>query len=1004
MTQDRRLPGGGRIDRGRILEFTFNGDTLSGHPGDTLASALLANDRHLVGRSFKYHRPRGIFAAGAEEPNAILQVGAGANALPNQRATQTELYNGLEASSVNCWPSLELDVGSSLGLVARALPAGFYYKTFMWPRGFWERYEHFIRRSAGLGVAPDQPDPDWYDRVHAHCDVLVVGAGPAGLMAALAAGRAGARVILADEQAEFGGSLLSSTAAVGDQSAPQWVETVVAELEGMEDVNLLPRSTVFGYFDHNFLAVAQRVQDHESPAAGTAGPRQRLWRVRAKRVVIAAGAIERPLVFCNNDRPGVMLASAASTYVRRYAVAPGTRAVVFTNNDSAYATALDLHDSGVEVAAVVDVRPQPDGALPNRVRDAGLPILAGRAVVDTQGTRRVEGARVARLNGSGDGLAEPTLEGLACDVLAVSGGWSPAVHLHSQSGGRAVYDEAKACFVPGSPVQAEQSAGAGNGTFALDACLAEGAEAGRRACQAAGVRQAKAIDVPAAESPEQEPLAPMWLVPHVKPSGRGPKQFVDLQNDTTAADIQLAVREGYRSVEHVKRYTALGFGTDQGKLGNINGMAILARTLGADIPSVGTTTFRPAYTPVAIGALAGPDVGELFDPVRGTAMHEWHVEHGAEFENVGLWKRPWFYPRSGESMRAAVDRECLAARNGAAIMDASTLGKIDVRGPDAGEFLDRIYTNGWKKLGVGRCRYGLMLGEDGMVMDDGVTTRLAPDRYYMTTTTGGAAHVLSWMERWLQTEWPKLKVYLTSLTDQWATAAVVGPKSREIVASVTEGVDFSSDAFPFMSMREGRVAGVPARIFRISFSGELSYEINVPADFGRHVWEAFMEAGKSHDITPYGTETMHVLRAEKGFIIVGQDTDGSVTPVDLGYGRMLAKHKDFLGKRSLARSDCVREDRKQLVGLKTVKPDLVLPEGAQLVDDPNVPKPVPMIGHVTSSYYSACLQRSIALALIKRGRQRMGEVVHAPLLDGRIARAEICSPVFYDPEGSRQNA
>ncbi len=1001
MTQPKRLRQGGRIDRSRPVEFSFDGRSYQGCEGDTLASALLANDVHLVGRSFKYHRPRGIVGAGAEEPNAILQVGRGAYTLPNQRATQVELYPGLEARSVNCWPSLNFDLYAGFQLVSRALPAGFYYKTFMWPKSLWHSYEERIRSAAGLGESPRQEDPDFYDRIHAHCDVLVVGAGPAGLAAALAAARSGARVILCDEQAELGGSLLATREHIAGASALDWLGTVVQELRTTADLRLLPRSTAFGYYDHNYVAVAQRLGDHLPPGTYP-GPRQRLWRVRARQVVLATGAIERPLVFANNDLPGVMLASAVSTYINRYAVAPGERAILFTNNDGAYRSALDMQAAGIPVTAIVDPRPEPNGALVQKVRSAGIDVLSRHVVVDVQGGRRVEGARVMALDSSGKTVTGE-LRGMGCDLLAVSGGWSPAVHLHAQSGGRPRFDPAGACFVPGPSVQAERSAGACNGVFALGACLAEGFAAGAAAAREAGVAGAEAPHAPAVEEVVEEPLQPLWLVPSPKPPQRMAKQFVDLQNDTSAADILLAAREGYRSIEHVKRYTALGFGTDQGKLGNINGMAILADALGQDIPSTGTTTFRPAYTPVTFGTLAGHDLGELFDPVRTTALHAWHVAHGAEFENVGQWKRPWYFPKAGETMHDAVNRECLAVRRAVGIMDATTLGKIDVRGPDAAEFLNRVYTNAWLKLQVGRCRYGLMLGEDGMVMDDGVTTRLGPDRFHMTTTTGGAAHVMAWLERWLQTEWPDLKVYLTSVTDHWATMAVAGPQSRAVVSSLCPDIDFGREAFPFMSYREGTVAAVPARVFRISFSGELAYEVNVRADYAVHVWEALMAAGEPHGITPYGTETMHVLRAEKGYVIVGQDTDGSVTPIDLGMDWIVAKNKDFIGKRSLSRSDTVRADRKQLVGLKTLEPTLVLPEGAQLVDDPEVPVPVPMIGHVSSSYNSASLGRSMALALVKGGRERHGEQIYAPLDDGRIVRAEICDPVFYDPEGARQN-
>jgi sarcosine oxidase subunit alpha len=995
MNQTNRLQQGGRIDRTKPLSFTFNGKRYQGCHGDTVASALLANGVVLTGRSWKYRRPRGIVGCGAEEPNALLQLERGARTVPNVRATEVELYDGLVASSVNSRPDAVL----TARLFPHLMPAGFYYKTFMWPQRMWMKYEHFIRNASGLGESPDESDPDRYDRMHAHCDVLVVGAGPAGLAAALAAGRTGARVIVADEQSEFGGSLLGSRDTIGGASAAAWIANTVAELAGMDEVRMLQRATAFGYHDQNFITVNQRLTDH-LPLDARLGARERMWQVRAKEVVLATGAIERPLVFSNNDRPGIMLASAVSAYVNRYAVVPGSRAAIFTNNDSAYHTALDLLAAGVTVAAIVDARDAVHGALPDKLRHAGIEIIAGSAIIDVDGRRRVRGARVMKLNGD-------TLRGRArrieCDLIAMSGGWNPTVHLHSQSGGRIRFDDVSACFVPDISVQAQQCAGACNGSFGLADCLAEGAAAGAEAARRAGFGDGETPAVPAADAVIGQPLRPLWCVPSLKPVSRAPKQFVDLQNDVTAADIVLAVREGYRSIEHVKRYTALGFGTDQGKLGNINGAAILARTLGNGIAETGTTTFRPNYTPVTFGAIAGRDVGDLFDPARQTAMHQWHLQHGAVFENVGQWQRPWYYPRPGETMHDAVNRECLAVRNSVGVMDASTLGKIDIRGPDAAAFLDRIYTNAWSTLGVGRCRYGMMLDENGMVMDDGVTTRLAENHFLMTTTTGGAARVMAWLERWLQTEWPHLNVYLTSVTEHWATIAVAGPDSRNVLQHVCGDIDFSRDAFPFMSFREGTVAGAPARVMRISFSGELAYEINVNANVGRHVWDAVMAAGAAHGITPYGTETMHVLRAEKGFIIVGQDTDGSVTPVDLGMEWIIAKNKDCIGKRSLARSDTARPDRKQLVGLLTVDPQQVLPEGGQVIADDVQQPPVPMLGHVTSSYHSARLGRSIALALITSGRSRIGETVYVATENGGNLRAAVANPVFFDPDGARQH-
>ena len=1002
MSQQFRTAEGGRVDREQEISFTFNGKSYTGLAGDTLCSALLANGIHMVGRSWKYHRPRGVMSAGAEEPNAIFQLEKGNRTIPNARGTQVELYRDLDASSVNCWPSLDFDLLSINSKFSRLMPAGFYYKTFMWPKAMWMHYEHFIRKASGLGEAPHENDPDRYEHAHQHCDVLVVGGGVAGLSAALAAGRAGARVLLADEQAEAGGMTLASRAQIDDVDACQWIEAAVAELEQMPEVTVLTRSTVFGYHDYNFLTINQRLTDHQ-PLAERSGGREKLWQVRARQVVLATGAAERPLTFANNDRPGIMLASAVSAYANRYAVKPGNRAVVFTNNDSAYQSALDLNAAGVEVVAVVDARPDSTSEIASTVRNAGIQVINGSLVVDTSGSKRLRSVRIMRLSADGSSVSG-NVKSLACDLLAVSGGWSPVVHLNAQSGARPEWDEDAAMFRPGTTSQAQFSAGGANGRLDLAGCLAEGCDAGNQAAKSCGFKAT--MKAPQSAAIDSEPMMPLWNPPSPYTRGRGPKAFIDMQNDVGAADIELAVREGYHSVEHVKRYTAMGFGTDQGKLGNINGMGLLAETLGQSIAATGTTTFRPNYTPVSFGAFAGQNLGaELFDPVRKTAMHAWHAEHGAKFEDVGQWKRPWYYPQAGESMQDAVNRECLATRASVGILDASTLGKIEIKGPDAAKFLDMIYTNNWLKLENGKGRYGFMLGEDGMVMDDGVTIRLADDHFFMHTTTGGAAGVLSWMELWLQTEWPEMEVFLTSVTDHWATAAVVGPKSRDVVSAVCEGIDFSADAFPFMASKTGTLGDVECRVNRISFSGELAYEVNIPANHGRFMWEKLMQAGERFNITPYGTETMHVLRAEKGYVIVGQDTDGSVTVDDLGLGWALSKTKqDFLGKRSLSRPDTVRRDRKQLVGLLTEDTLTVIPEGAQLVNDPAAPKPVPMVGHVSSSYYSACCGCSIAMALVKGGRDRMGETVYAPLASGQVIKATITEPVFYDKEGAKPDA
>ena len=970
MTGPRRLPTGGPIDRSRALAFRFDGRRYTGHPGDTLASALLANGVRLVGRSFKYHRPRGAMTAGAEEPNALVLLEPGPFAEPNLRTTEIELYDGLAAESVNRWPSLRFDLGAATGLASGLFVAGFYYKTFMWPPSWWNRiYAPAIRRMAGLARAPVGPDPEAYEHRHAHCDILVVGGGPAGIAAAHTAAAAGARTVLADERPRPGGSLLDGSERVGDEDGAAWARRMLAGTTAL----LLPRTTAFGYYDHNYVALAERVTEGLPPSERAGRPRQRIWHVRARRVVLATGAHERPLVFPGNDRPGVMLAGAVSAYIHRYAVLPGSRAVFLANDDSVYAAAREFARHGGEVAALVDLRA-------DSAADAGgLPVLRGAVPVRTLGRRAVTGIEI-----ESGGAARR----IACDLIAMGGGWNPAVHLFSQSRGTLCWDDGLGTFVPGRSAQAERSVGAAAGRFDLEGCVAEGAEAGAAFARELG------FEAPDPPAPPERPPARPGATP-APPKSRG-KAFVDFQNDVTAADVALARREGMHSVEHLKRWTTLGMATDQGKTSNINGLALMAAGLGLPPAAVGHTAFRPPYTPVPFGALAGRNVAALADPVRRTPMQDWHEANGAVFEPVGQWLRARYYPEGGETMREAVARECRAVRQAAGILDASTLGKIDIRGPDAAEFLNRIYTNGWKTLAVGRCRYGLMLGEDGMVFDDGVTTRTGEHRYLMTTTSGNAAAVLEWLEEWLQTEWPELRVYCTSVTEQWATITVSGPHARALLEPLVEEIDLDPAAFPFMSMREGRIGGAPGRIFRIAFTGELSYEVNLPWRQAAPVWERLAEAGA----VPYGTEAMHVLRAEKGFIVVGHETDGTVTPVDLGMERMLSSRKDFIGRRSLARPDSRRPDRKQLVGLLPEDPSEVLQEGAQIIEAPRGTPPVPMLGHVTSSYWSAAMQRGFALALIEGGRARRGDWVWASATTGE-SRVQIVDPVFYDREGAR---
>ncbi|MEV6302868.1 2Fe-2S iron-sulfur cluster-binding protein [Actinoplanes sp. NPDC051861] len=907
-----RTEHGGLVDRDRTLRFRFDGRDYEGFHGDTLASALLANGVRQVATSIRLGRPRGVFTAGPEEPNALVQIEAPFPE-PMLAATTVELYDGL---------------------VARGL--------------------------SGQGRLAGGPDPARYDATYAHCDVLIIGAGPAGLAAAAVAAASGARTIVVDDQPRAGGSLL------GTGEHLDWVAGVVDALRAAPETRLLTRTTAFGYYDDNYVVAVERRTNHLGAQAPAHRSRERIWRIRARRVVLATGAHERSLAFDGNDLPGVMLASAARTYLNRYGVLPGRRAVVLTTNDSAYAAALDLHAAGVEIAAVADLRDAPGPQWARRCAERGIPLLTGTAAAGvTRPERRAE-----------------------ADLMLVSGGWNPVGALYSQAGGRLSYDTTIGAFRPdGGCRQALEVAGAARGAYPLNLCLSEGAAAGMRAAEAAGFPGGEP-DLPTVSEPPGAPALTVWTLP-----GDPATQFVDLQRDVTVADIARATGTGMRSAEHVKRYTTAGTAHDQGKTSGTLTSGVVAELLGVDIGELGTTTFRPPYAPVSFAALAGRERGMLSDPVRVTALHAWHEANGALFENVGQWKRPWYYPRDGEDMTTAVLRECRAARESVAMMDASTLGKIDVRGPDAALFLDRLYTNMISTLRPGAIRYGVMCRLDGMVLDDGTVIRLAEDRFLVTTTTGNAAAILDWMEEWLQTEWPDLRVHCTSVTEQWATVALVGPASREVLAGIAPGLDVSRAGFPFMTWRDTTVSGIAARVCRISFSGELAYEINVSWWDALRLWETLVAAG----VTPYGTETMHVLRAEKGYPIIGQDTDGTVTPQDLGLGWAVSRKKsDFIGKRSFMRTDTSRPDRKQLVGLLPADGRTLLPEGVHLVAGPDV------LGHVTSSYRSAALGRTFALALLKGGRDLVGQTVQAALGDDMIP-VTVTGSVLYDPEGARRD-
>ncbi len=944
-----RTSKGGRVARDTTLTFTFNDRELTGYAGDTLASALLANGVHQVTTSIKLGRPRGFTSAWAEDTGGLVQI---EHPFPEPMllATTVELFDGL---------------------VAHGIP--------------------------GQGRLADVADTAKYDRTHVHTDVLVAGAGPAGLAAALTAVRAGARVVLIDEQNEAGGALLGVGDLIDGRPAMDWVADAVAELTDHPNVLHLQRTTAFGHYDDGFVLALQRRTDHLGAEAPAAVSRQRVWRIRARHIVVAAGAHERPVVFADNDRPGIMLANGARTFLHRFGVMVGEHGVVFTTNDSAYPAAFDLHDAGLTINAIVDARAGVGQDLRDECTARGITIYPGSVVSGTRGDARVTHAIVNRPG------AESAV--IPCDVLLVSGGWNPAVHLFSQARGRLRYHDAIGAFAPGEPLEAVSVVGAADGVFDLPGCLRSGRKAAASAV--AGLGFAGESEPVAGESDPVPPQAPglvLWYVPDANASDR---QFVDVQRDATVADLVRAVGAGMRSMEHIKRYTTIGTAHDQGKTSGVVASGITSELLGVPMEDLGVTTFRPPYTPVAFAALAGRDRGHMFDPERVTAVHDWHVDRGAVFEDVGMWKRPRYYPLPGEEMEAAVLRECAAVRGGVGILDGSTLGKIDVQGPDAGAFLDLLYTNMMSTLKVGMVRYGVMCGADGMVIDDGTVMRLADDRYMAFTTTGGAARILDRMEEWLQTEWPHLRVRLTSVTEQWHTFPVVGPKSRDVVGAVFGDIDVSNDAFPFMAWRDTTFDGVHVRVARVSFSGELAYEVNIMGWYATALWERLIAAGERYGITPYGTETMHVLRAEKGYPIIGQDTDGTNTPQDLGMSWAVSKKKpDFVGKRSFTRSENLNPLRKQFVGLLPTDADTVLPEGAQIIDyiDDGAlpPPPVPMLGHVTSSYRSAELGRPFALALVKGGHARIGDTLHVPV-DGTLVPVEVTGSVLVDPEGARRD-
>ncbi|QHQ34459.1 sarcosine oxidase subunit alpha family protein [Algicella marina] len=995
--------GGALIDRTKQVEFIFNNVRMRAFEGDTLASALLANGQRFIGRSFKYHRPRGIVAAGAEEPNALFTIGEGKTLEPNQRATTTEVFDGLTACSQNHWPTLKFDVGAINSRLSRFFPAGFYYKTFIRPRAAWKHvFEPIIRQSAGLGKPPKDADADRYEYFYAYVDVLIIGGGIAGIAAARTAAASGARVLLCEQGATFGGRALVDDVEIDGKPGADWVAQELETLTALENVTVRNRMMGAGVYDHGYALAYEQLDDH---LASSDGPRHRLWRIRARRIITATGAIERPLSFAGNDVPGVMLASAVRDYVRLYGVSPGDRTVVVTNNDDGYRTALALHTAGLMVPVILDARQSANGVLPQTARAAGLKVETGRGIAAVKGRTGVEAVDICVQAGEGS-----IIDTIECDCVAMSGGWSPVVHLWSHCGGKLVWNEEEAHFLPDPahpPIGDDGevsvlAAGAAAGAL-RDDCLENAIAAAHSAARSSGYA---AVDVPKPQLrvPAEDPMAPVWVMPQGAKATLRAKAFLDFQNDVKVADVELAAREGFESVEHAKRYTTLGMATDQGKLSNINGLAVLSGALNSPIPQVGTTTFRPPYTPISMGSIAGEARGALFKPLRKTPIDRWHDSNGASWEPVAEWRRPFTYLRDGETRDDAVKREILNTRTAVGLLDASTLGKILVKGPDAGRFLDLIYTNMMSSLKRGSCRYGLMCTENGFLFDDGVVARLSEDSFLLHTTSGGSDRVHAWLEEWLQTEWWDLKVHTANLTEQYAQIAVVGPKARTVLETLG-GMDLSAENLPFMKWADGQLAGIAARVFRISFSGELSYEVAVPAGQGMAFWDACLTAGEAHGIMPYGTEALHVMRAEKGFVMIGDETDGTVTPQDLNLGWAVSKKKaDFIGKRAQMRSDFQRPGRKQLVGLETLEPQTVLPDGAHAVEPgKNAYGQARTIGHVTSTYYSPTLERSIAMALIKGGSDRMGEVLDFPVEGDRVIKARVVDPVFLDKEGERQN-
>ena len=995
MSQNYRLDKIGLINRNKKISFKFNGKKYFGYEGDTLASALIANGVHLIGRSFKYHRPRGFFGAGVDEPYAIVQLYRNNETYPNVRATEQEIFEGLEAKSVNCWPSVNFDIGAINNFFNKFFPAGFYYKTFMWPKSFWYRiYEPFIRKSAGFGVVSIKHDQERYEHKYEYCDLLITGSGPSGLASAYAAAKNGASVILAEDKPRFGGTLLTSEVNIGNQSGKEWAEHIVAELKEMPNVILKNRAQIFGYYDHNMLVMSERINDH-LPKSKKYSPKQRLWYIRAKEVVISSGSIERPIVFGNNDTPGVVLASAAKEYLKVYGVLVGKKPLIFTNNDSAYETAIEFKKNGIW-PIVLDTRSNPDSEIINETKSMGIDIKFSYVVIAAKGYKKVKSAEIAKISEDKKNLGK--IENISCDCICVSGFWTPTIHLASQSGNKTIFNENIDAFVPSKSKQRETTLGSANGIFTLEETIKTSFEAGYEISKKITKNENK-ISVPKVSEKKHIQHDKFWCVP--LPKEKTYKRFLDFQNDVAVTDVELALREGYRSIEHVKRYTTLGMATDQGKTSNLNGLQLVSNIENKIVPAVGHTTFRPPYTPVTIGAIVGREIDKHSKATRKSPMHFWHEKNNAVFVDAGIWLRPRYYKQDNEGLFEASKREAENVRKNVGVCDVTTLGKIDVKGPDAAEFLNRVYINAWLKLPVGKARYGLMLREDGIVMDDGTTTRISENHYHMTTTTAQAANVLSHLEYYLQIVWPELKVNVVSTTEQWAGAAIAGPKSRSLLQKLFPDLDVSNEGLPFMGYVESNLFGVHARIFRISFSGELAYEINVKSNNGNFMWEKIIEVGKEFAIQPYGTEALSTLRIEMGHV-AGSELDGRTIPYDNGLQGMVSKKKDFIGKRSLNRQAFIAEDRQKVVGVIPLDKKTSIPEGSHLVKDDNASLPNPKLGHVSASCWSVEYNNPFSIAILKDGKNMIGQKLFAmsPLKNKSIP-VEIVSSHYVDPKGER---